>query len=153
MHFHRIKHNAYFCNSRNQTLPLLSFLLATILTIFSNHDANCQWEPLDGPYGGFTNELKNNDQFVFAATPDGLFRSIDGETWEASRFITNKHLACLQIGVLDSLIVADAVDASVVPSKRQMFKSVNNGETWTEISRPPSDIYLEIELNSYGIYV
>jgi len=153
MHFHRIKHNAYFCNSRNQTLPLLSFLLATILTIFSNHDANCQWEPLDGPYGGFTNELKNNDQFVFAATPDGLFRSIDGETWEASRFITNKHLACLQIGVLDSLIVAEAVDASVVPSKRQMFKSVNNGETWTEISRPPSDIYLEIELNSYGIYV
>jgi hypothetical protein len=61
-------------------------------------------------------------------------------------------LACLQIGVLDSLIVADAVDASIVPAKRQMFKSIDHGDSWTEISRPPSDMFLEIELNSYGVY-
>ena len=152
MHFSEITHIVYFKNVKKRVFPFLPFCFATILTIISYPLAFAQWQPLNGPYGGYINELKNNDQFVFAATPDGLFRSEDGEFWEAKRFIANKHLACLQIGVLDSLIVADAVDASIVPSKRHLYKSIDHGDSWTEITRPPSDNFLEIELNSYGIY-
>ncbi len=111
-----------------------------------------QWESLEGPYGGYINELKNNNDYAFAATPDGLFRSNDGENWEVKRFIPDKHIACLQIGILDSLIVADAVDGSVVPYQRHMYISTDNGDSWGEISRPPSELYVEIDINSYGIY-
>lgn len=146
-----IGRNKYLNSSNNTIRPLTLSSFLIFISSFS-HYVYCQWEPLNGPYGGVINELKNNNEYVFAATPDGLFRSTDGEHWEAKRFIPGKHLACLQIGILDSLIIADAVDGSVVPYQRHMYRSADNGDTWLEISRPPSPWYLEIDINSYGIY-
>lgn len=108
-----------------------------------------QWEPLDGPDGGYINDLKRNGDYVFIGVPSGLYRSADqGLTWEHKELEPFGSIAVLTLGVYDSLIIADGVDFSNRPFKRRLFRSTNNGITWDEVHRPEANFPFNILVSS-----
>jgi hypothetical protein len=119
------------------------YLFLTLISL--NGYVHAQWESIHGPFGSYINDLSQNDLFIFAATTAGLYKSSDsGVTWKHMPFIDGQRYPCLQFDVMDSLLIADAVEIRQDSSIRKMFKSTNHGESWVEISRPQVPIWVEI---------
>lgn len=108
---------------------------------------SAQWESTHGPFGSYINDLGQNDQFVFAATTAGLYRSDDiGLTWEIKPFFSDVRYPCLQFDVRDSLLIADAVEIRPDSIIRHMYKSMDNGESWIEIPRPHVEDWVDVAI-------
>ncbi|HEX5111648.1 MAG TPA: hypothetical protein VFV79_02295, partial [Saprospiraceae bacterium] len=104
-----------------------------------------QWESMHGPFGSYINDLGQNNHYVFAATTAGIYRSADaGLNWTHISFTGDTRFACLQFDVHDSVMVADAIETRPDTSIRRMYKSVDDGNSWVEIPRPPVNRYVEI---------
>ena len=128
-------------------LSAIIFFLVLHLHLFG------QWESMNGPYGGFINDLTQNKNFQFAATPNGVYRSNDaGLNWIKIPFVEGISMACLQIDCLDSFLVADAVDVSHGEVLRHLYKSIDHGENWVEIDRPAYNQFATLAINDYHIY-
>lgn len=113
-----------------------------------------QWEPMNGPYGGYINDLDQNEHFQFAATPNGLYRSgNEGQTWSLLKLETGKTFACLQIGTYGNIILTDALNYVGEKVSRHLFRSEDNGETWKQINRPEVDEYFAIAAAGAHIYL
>lgn len=90
--------------------------------------SGAQWEGI-GPYMGFINSMDMNNQqsdTVYAATPNGLFRTKDGaENWE------KLNLPNLE---MDKVVVSQSHPNKVIcKSKYNVFLSENYGEDWEVI--------------------
>ncbi|MEP6795446.1 MAG: T9SS type A sorting domain-containing protein [Saprospiraceae bacterium] len=132
----------------------MKLLFATFFNFFLCSSLLAQWESMNGPFGGYINDLKGNNSFQFAATPDGLFRTHDtGKSWTLLDIKNGKKFACLQIGIQDSSLVVDLVALEGQLVNRYLFESHDNGNSWKRLSRPLVNDYLSIALNSYSIYV
>lgn len=82
-----------------------------------------QWES-HGPYGGIMRDVKTNGSMVFAATPNGVFRSSDdGVTWTAA----NKGLERTSINAL----TFNNTGIFAGSQYNGVYFSPNNGNTWT----------------------
>lgn len=119
-------------------LFILNILLCYTQTAYS------QWEPLNGPDGGYIRNLKKNDQFLYAGTPSGLYRSTDGKSWSLLEFEPGMTRGCGAFGINDNVLIADS---------KEFFLSINQGNTWQLINKPPVNFILDIVLTHYAIYV
>lgn len=99
-----------------------------------------QWEPTNGPFGGGY-AIYQNDTYVFAATPNGIYRTADtGLNWhKASVGLPEFHIASI-ISLHDSSLIAALsvrFDYSSIPP---LYISHDNAETWTLIPYNGSDL-------------
>lgn len=113
--------------------------------------AQVNWQHTNGPEGGTTGYIFNNDQYAFYPDEHFLYRSADGETWEQLPY---GNLA--PISGMGSTLVAQrgwwfgsgAADPSFVVSH-------DHGTTWTEATMPPTKYgqFYDIDICSQGIFV
>ncbi len=133
---------------------MMKILLTLFIQTFFVLVMTAQWESMNGPYGGFINDLNQNYQFQFAATPNGIYRSSDeGRTWNHLTLKEGNNFACLQIGIYNSIILADVVDFVDNSVIRYLFQSEDNGESWRQVNRPDVDWYFNIALNDTHWYL
>jgi hypothetical protein len=104
----------------------VSLLLAPIL-------AHAQWHQLSGPYGGgshaFVEIAASNGTRVYAATPNGVYRSINkAQTWSAAglqgREIT--HLAQFTTSSPTEEILLASTDS-------ELYRSTDSAKTWKKV--------------------
>jgi photosystem II stability/assembly factor-like uncharacterized protein len=126
-------------------ISLLMFVWTTVI--------QAQWESMIGPYGGNIRDLDENDQYQYAATTDGLYRSTDAANWTKLTLVPGKNLDCTSISVLDSVIVATAYERIGGNTARQFFRSDSNGDNWSSITSPSARPVSKLYLTSFGIYV
>ncbi|MBT3270991.1 hypothetical protein HN371_27870 [Candidatus Poribacteria bacterium] len=87
------------------------------------------WERVDGIYGAYVECLAATDAGVlFAGTGHGVYRSVDGESWEASGFQTARINAVLAV---DGDIYVSSEDAAT----EGLHRSSDGGSTWERVSR------------------
>ncbi len=134
----------------------MKYLISFFLSLWILTPLSAQWESMNGPYGGSINDLAQNDNYQFAATSNGIYRSGDeGQTWHHLNLASDKSFACLQIGIYGNIILTDAANYAGAKVNRYLFRSEDNGETWQQLNRPEANwpFYLSIALNSSHIYV
>ncbi len=132
----------------------LQFIATFFLLHISLTCTYAQWESMEGPYGGFINDLKNNAQFQFAGTDNGLFRSGDnGDSWQQININNEKGLSCLDIGVRSDLLIAHVSNFDNELTERRLFKSENNGDDWSEIPLPSTYPWVTIAMVENDIYL
>ena len=110
------------------------------ITLFfiSNLQLFAQWETMDGPFGSYINDVGQNIHYIYAATTAGIYRSTDiGVNWSHISFMGDTRFACLYLDVNDSVLVADAIEIRPDTLIRRMYKSEDEGNSWSEIPRPP----------------
>lgn len=123
-------------------LPQLVLLIALS---FCSLPLYSQWVSMNGPEGGNIRMLKKNEDFVFAASLTGLFRSSDGANWERVNLEPSTVKDCRAIGIKDSIVVAGNVYT-------ELFLSEDNGNTWMKINNPPVNSLFEILITDFAIY-
>ncbi|MEP6795447.1 MAG: T9SS type A sorting domain-containing protein [Saprospiraceae bacterium] len=129
-------------------------LLILLICISSFGTLSAQWESMQGPFGGHIDDLKKNDQFVFAATTNGLFRSHDdGETWQRIQVGNEIGYSCFDIGILNSTIVVEVQSLEQDGLKAKLYRSENNGDNWHQITRPGNAIFNRIEITHDRLYL
>lgn len=117
---------------------------------------NClfaQWEPTNGPFGGWILGLQQNDDFMFASTEHGIYRSPDGgKNWMRLNFAQNLSTSVNSMGVNGSNLVALVADQAgqVGPT---LFKSDDNGDTWAITNLPDTVGYADIVMTDFAIYI
>lgn len=132
----------------------MKFLLSILSIVCILNSIYGQWEPMNGPYGGYINDLAKNDTYIFTATPHGIFRSNDeGATWNHLVIESGVIYACLQVAAYNNIIITDAVNHQNDQINRYLFKSVDNGDTWIKLPRPKNSNYFSIAVNEYCIYL
>lgn len=132
----------------------MKYLLYILIQIGSVSLSFGQWESMNGPYGGFINDLDQNKHFQFAATTNGLYRSAnEGQSWNLLQLENGKSFACLQIGIYGDTIMTDAINYEGEKVSRYLFRSEDSGETWKQINRPEVDDYFAIATNGSHIYL
>lgn len=132
----------------------MNYLLKTFTVLYSllmSGTTSAQWESLHGPYGGYISDLAQNDQFQFAATDDGLFRSQDGKNWSLLQIIPGKRTSSWALDVNDSTIIVSATEYDSPNFLLHCYLSKSNGDHWVEISLPASTIF-GLYLTGFGIY-
>ena len=130
------------------------FFLIAISFIFIIQISNAQidWEPVNVPEGGAFYSLCGNDDFVFAADENYVYRSGDGHSWEKMPFKGYYPLAC------DNNTVAGiSNNYTNNPQLEKYFMvSHDNGVSWMAGALPPTSrgSYVgDIAVCSHGIYV
>jgi photosystem II stability/assembly factor-like uncharacterized protein len=101
-------------------------LLVFVLFFFSFNEIYAGWQPVNGPYGGYSTCIKVKGQNVFAGTYDhGVFISSDnGNTWSArNNGLMNPYITAL--GSLGSRLFA-ATSAG-------LYYSDDDGDIWNTI--------------------
>jgi len=105
-----------------RTLNILILFLSTLATMNS---LQAQWVQTNGPYGGVINSMVASNQFLFAGTNSGLYRSNDnGISWD-NVIIFDAIYPPLNIY---SLTMSDS--AVVASTNMGIYFSSNGGETW-----------------------
>lgn len=133
---------------------VMKILLILFIKIFFVLVMTAQWEPMNGPFGGSINDLNQNNQFQFAATTNGIYRSSnEGRSWNHLTLKEGNNFACLQIGIYNNVILADVVDFVDNSVIRYLFQSQDNGESWRQVNRPDVDWYFNIALNDTHWYL
>ncbi|MGB3077506.1 MAG: hypothetical protein WBB31_00390, partial [Saprospiraceae bacterium] len=114
-----------------------------------------QWEPLNGPYGGWIHDLKQNEIYQFASTDHGIYRSHDhGNTWKQLTIEGAPGYSSYYFGIHHNKLVASVRVLEAGEEKRFLYKSEDNGDSWIRINRPDSAFYgMDIAINDYGIYI
>ena len=130
--------NIYFL-----TLAVL-FFTATYLS------AQINWQSTNGPEGGATWYIYNNDDYAFYPSEDHLYRTADGINWEQLPYgnlwpisAGNNKVAAFQGFWL-------RYDPN--PSEPKFVVSNDNGSTWIEGTMPP-EYGTSIGTCSHGIYI
>src|SRR5215218_4812776 len=110
------------------------FLFAAVLASALSINAEGVWEKTAGPPGIEVTVLYKANNFVFAGTEHhGVWRSGDGgATWAAA----NNGIARTQVSdiIASGPNLLAAVAASRCPASLNVFKSTDNGATWTPTS-------------------
>ncbi len=102
----------------------LLFLPVYLVLCYANLSA--QWVSLNGPYGGYVEELLSNEDYVFANKSSGLFRSADaGLHWERCDTAVNNTTVIDQQHLL----------RKTADSKGFRYSS-DNGDHWQEVPLP-----------------
>jgi len=128
-----------------------SILISFLFTFYNGYS---QWESMNGPYGGYINELITNDTIVFAASTNGLYKSSDyGKEWRLLSFKNGVSYACLGVAFRGTMVIADAVNFEQGELKRKLFRSDNSGEAWIEIARPNTISGASVGILSNRIYL
>ena len=116
---------------------LVVFISAVIL-LQLNNSSFAQWEVMNGPYGGTIFTLNKMDNWIFAGTPMGIFRSSNnGRVWDRVLTFRDKTVRT---------IVNDGKNI-IARSLKSFFRSTSSGTTWSEIN---NGINAE---NVYGMFV
>ena len=90
-------------------------------------NANAQWQPTNGPYGGRISCLAKNGSNIFAGSYCAIFLSTDnGVTWSK----LNTGLPS-DYDVTSFVINGSSIFAG---TNRGIFLSINNGSTWSSSS-------------------
>ncbi len=132
----------------------MKLIFTTLFGIFLSCSLFAQWESMQGPFGGHIDDLKKNDQFVFAATTNGLFRSHDdGETWQRIQVGNEIGYSCWDIGILRSTIVVEVQSFESDGLKTKLYRSEDNGDTWHQITRPGNAIFNHIDITQDHVYL
>lgn len=92
---------------------------------------------LDGDYseGAVINSTRELSMLLFAATHQGLYRSLDeGQRWQLMTALEpSKTTALCQLKIAEESLL-------IVATEQGLYQSDNNGETWTEIADAPGHI-------------
>ncbi len=114
--------------------PILAFLFS-LISFF----CQAQWQKMNGPEAGAASQIVSNDQFLFATTPTGVFRSADGgENWQE---ITGQHF---KPDFLPASVFVSGQNVAVLchrnwtndTEKTTLFLSQNQGIDWQEVALP-----------------
>jgi hypothetical protein len=100
-------------------------LITSIILFIYILNAHAQWQKTNGPDCDFVYTIKSNDQYLFASSQNGVFRSGDGgDKWVR---INN--------GLKDSFVFSLEVSGKKVfagTERKGVFMSLDNGNTWFE---------------------
>src|SRR4030095_10918525 len=130
-------------------------ILVLFILVFSLSNLSAQWEPLNGPYGGWIYDLDQNQTFQYASTNHGLYRSSDnGITWEHLKIGDLPVYSSWAIGIHQDQLVVSVRIRSEGEHQSLLYRSEDNGNSWTLITRPDTAYFQsEIAINDYGIYL
>lgn len=110
-------------------------LLILILTVLAAHGAGAQglvWKRAAGPYGGVIRTIAAAGNRAFVGTDYGIYRSLDGgERWE-------RVGASIFSAPVEYLAVTDG--AVVAALGVLLFRSSDNGVTWTNVHTMPNAV-------------
>ena len=127
---------------------ILSLIIALTLLGMSSY-GQLNWVHTQGPNGGNLNQIKSNNNYAFVSDQYHLFRTSDGEHWEALPHPNAWPMA----GFGDNLAAQFGVNYSTSLSSPNEFKvSYDNGETWTTRNLPNNQYFTDIFWCSHGIY-
>lgn len=128
------------------------FAATDLSGVFRSTDNGDSWTQIGLVGAGISSLVTNLSGHIFAGTGNGIFRSTDnGGTWvPAKTGLTYKNVSKLVINSKGHLFAA--VDTSFVldlePQRGGVFRSTDNGESWTFVmppfTQPPYTIYSDV---------
>jgi len=122
-------------------MKTLSFLF--VLLIFFSPPLLAQWERTGGPYGGFVLSEAANDQYLFASTSNGVFRSADeGQNWQRMENGLPLSFICYDIKAHEeNLIFLGSDYLEDFSTGYDVYTSHTNGDEWVEITLPDTTLF------------
>ena len=120
-------------------IPVIKFFILLLCTF--PLPGLAQWESIEGPYGGRVWTLSKNDQYVYAGTPDGLFRSVNGKSWDGIPIVPGKRISCTHFDVLDHMVLAQVTILEPPQYSTALYVSKDAGNSWHEVNSPLAKIY------------
>jgi Fibronectin type III domain len=136
--------------------------------IFKTTNAGADWAPVGGTDGlsafRFVNDLvvsKGNSQHVFAATQDGVFRSLDGgATWAAVTLPAGHGGGCLDLAIRTDILPTDTVFAACGtfdPAGAVVYRNTDagavGGGTWTQVLGGTSPTAAELDMGRTSLAI
>ncbi|MBK6904274.1 MAG: T9SS type A sorting domain-containing protein [Saprospirales bacterium] len=134
--------------------PYIFTLLSAFLLL--SNPLFSQWQRTGGPSGGYVNEVKANDEFLFAGSTNGIHRSADGGlNWQRLENGLPVSFTCYQIKVQgEQVLLMGSDNQKEYAAGREVYKSSDNGDHWFEIPLPDTAFVPdEITLYENKIYV
>ncbi|MEO6131694.1 MAG: T9SS type A sorting domain-containing protein [Saprospiraceae bacterium] len=132
----------------------MKLIFATLFGIFLSFPIHAQWESMQGPYGGWIFDLKQNDNYQFACSEGGIFRSSDGGlSWKLLSPGEQSGYEAEHIGVFKTTLVAGCRSGISPNEKKYLFLSHDNGDHWQPVTYPDSAYFYEIVVSEFGIYL
>lgn len=112
-------------------IPVL--LMSLLLPCFLLY---AQWQPTNGPYSGFTKELKFNSQYAYASFSNGLYRTGDGgQSWQKLTTGLVEHYDAVHFNVSgESLLLY--IKAYTATRLSGLYRSGDNGDNWFRVNEP-----------------
>lgn len=127
-------------------LPLILILLIQTIS-FS------QWIPLLGPSANSIYDLKKNDEYIFAASPTGVYRTDDlGLNWTHLPFGNDFPTSVSNLAVYHETVLAFGY-VGIGQTEYKLYLSYNNGDTWRQLNLPSPISLSEIVFNGSIIYL
>lgn len=129
----------------------ISLLLFFILFANSITSAQFNWEHTDGPEGGSTWYIYNNDDYAYYPDEYYLYRTVDGINWEK---IPEPGL--WPIATYGEKLVAQAFQGNTFYGiyPRLLKISTDNGSNWSTVNYPQGiSSFTSIAWCSHGIYI
>ena len=119
---------------------LLTFTLISICSPML-----AQWERTEGPSGGMVLSMQSNEEYLFAGTRNGLYRSGDeGHSWQQLGNGLPVSFTCHDFDLdHSSLLVYGSyqITPGDTSDRYRIFKSTDHGDSWQTIFLPDSVNY------------
>ena len=129
-----------------------SLLLSLALFCSAILHAQFDWQHTDGPDGGATWYIYNNDEYAFYPDEFHLYRSADGLDWEKFG-----NEAIWPLAVTNDVMVGQfwAGNTFYYTAPTEFKISFDDGETWSLINKPDGLLYpiVRLAVCSHGIYI
>ncbi|HZV70871.1 MAG TPA: T9SS type A sorting domain-containing protein [Saprospiraceae bacterium] len=123
------------------------FFCIPALILFCNSTLHSQWTRTGGPGGGFVSDMASNTSYLYAGSTNGVFRSADeGLHWERMENGLPFSFFCYQIKAQDEnlmLFGSDYMEGYNVDYNYDLYKSADNGDSWSEIKLPDTVRFLD----------
>ena len=127
------------------------FLLLVFVLCSPSLDAQINWQPTNGPEGGATWYIRNNDQYAFYPDLYHLFRTSNGVDWEQLPFGNLWPIATYS----NTVAAVKGIGFNYSNPDPHFVVSHDNGSSWTEGTFPPGmpHGFSDMAACSHGIYV